>query len=68
MQFAELSITIEFLVKKLSYSSFVLTTEISGKQVNDKTMKISARIVAFLQSVNGTNFLISVNIKKPTKY
>ena len=68
MQFAELSITIEFLVKKLSYSSFVLTTEISGKQVNDKTMKISARIVAFLQSVNWTNFLISVNIKKPTKY
>ena len=68
MQFAELSITIEFLVKKLSYSSFVLTTEISVKQVNDKTMKISARIVAFLQSVNGTNFLISVNIKKPTKY
>ena len=68
MQFAELSITIEFLVKKLSYSSFVLTTEISVKQVNDKTMKISARIVAFLQSVNWTNFLISVNIKKPTKY
>ena len=68
MQFAELSITIEFLVKKLSYSSFVLTTEISVKQVNDKTMKISARIVAFLQSVNGTNFLISANIKKPTKY
>ena len=36
MQFAELSITIEFLVKKLPYSSFVLPTEISVKQVKIK--------------------------------